>query len=290
VTTVLMAGALVGVGVLLVARGVRGVPAPAAVPGSTGGTGLFGARVGGQLGPAVLRGAAALRWTPGRRQAADLAVTGRCLEDHAARSVLAAVWFAAMAVAVTAGIGLGGTTIPVPVTVGAALAAAAVGPVVATAVLRAEASERRQDFLVDLAAYTDLVVLLLAAGSGIEGALVNAAEAGEDWPWRALHDALRDARLTRQTPGEAFTNLGRRLGLVELEELGAAVALASSSGSRLRESLAARADTLRARELARVQAQAASATERMTFPVVALAVGFLVVLGFPAVTRVISGF
>lgn len=287
-TTILLAGAFVGVGVLLVVRGLRGVPAPAAALSGSGAG--FSSGMSGQFGAAVLRGAAAVRWTPGRRLAADLAVTGRRVEDQAARSVLAGVWLAVLVVAVTAGIGLGGLSVPLPVTAGAALAAGLAGPLVSRAVLSGEASERRQEFLVDLAVYADLVVLLLAAGSGIEGALVNAADAGDDWTWRALHDALRDARLTRQTPAEALTGLGRRLRLVELEELGAAVALASSSGSRLRESLAARADTLRSRELARVQAQAASATERMTFPVVALAVGFLVVLGFPAVTRVLSGF
>ncbi len=287
-TTILLAGALVGVGVRLVARGLRSVPAPAAALSGSGAG--FSPGMSGQFGAAVLRGAAAVRWTPGRRLAADLAVTGRRVEDQAARSVLAGVWLAVLVVAVTAGIGLGGLSVPLPVTAGAALAAGLAGPLVSRAVLSGEASERRQEFLVDLAVYADLVVLLLAAGSGIEGALVNAADAGDDWTWRALHDALRDARLTRQTPAEGLTGLGRRLRLVELEELGAAVALASSSGSRLRESLAARADTLRSRELARVQAQAASATERMTFPVVALAVGFLVVLGFPAVTRVLSGF
>ncbi|HZQ78537.1 MAG TPA: type II secretion system F family protein [Acidimicrobiia bacterium] len=287
-TTILLAGALVGVGVLLAARGLRSVPVPAAALSDS--PAALGSGVSGQVGAAVLRGAAALHWTAGRRHAADLAVTGRRLEDHAARSVLAGVWFAVLAVAVTTGIGLGGLAVPLPITAGAALTAGLAGPLVSRAVLSGEAAERRQEFLVDLAVYADLVVLLLAAGSGIEGALVNAADAGDDWTWRALHDALRDARLTRQTPAEALNGLGRRLGVVELEELGAAVSLASSSGSRLRESLAARADTLRARELARVQAQAASATERMTFPVVALAVGFLVVLGFPAITRVLSGF
>lgn len=287
-TTILLAGALVGVGILLVSSGIRPVPAPASALGDS--CAPFGTGIHSQVGAAVLRGAAALRWTPGRRLAADLTVTARRLEDHAARSVLAGVWFAALVVASTAGIGLGGPAVSLPVTIGAALTAALAGPLVSRAVLSGEASERRQQFLVDLAVYADLVVLLLAAGSGIEGALVNAADAGGDWTWQALHDALRDARLTRQTPAEAFTGLGRRLGVVELEEFGAAVALASSSGSRLRESLAARAETLRARELARVQAQAASATERMTFPVVALAVGFLVVLGFPAITRVVAGF
>ena len=286
-TGVILAGALVGVGVLLVLRGLRGIPAPAAVHADGG---LFGAGISDRIGPAVLRGAAAVGLAPGRRLAADLAVTGRRLEDHAARSLLAALWCAAVAVGLTVAIRGSGFTVPRVVVIAAALAASLGGPLVAGAVLRAEATERRQDLLVDLAAYSDLVVLLLAAGSGIEGALVSAADAGDGWTWCQLHDALRNARLTRQTPDEALTALGRKLAVVELEELGAAVALASSSGLRLRASLAARAEALRTRELARVQAQAASATERMTFPVVALAVGFLFVLGFPAVTRVMSGF
>jgi Flp pilus assembly protein TadB len=286
-TAVILAGALVGVGVLLVVRGLRGVPAHAE-PAASGG--LFGVGVNHRVGPLVLRSAAALRLTPGSRHAADLAVTGRRLEDHAARSVLAALWCAAVAIGVTAAIRASGFAVPGMVVITAALVAALAGPLVAAAVLRAEATERRQDMLVDLAAYSDLVVLLLAAGSGVEGALVSAADAGDGWTWRQLHDALRNARLTRQRPDEAMTALGRKLGVVELEEFGAAVALASSSGTRLRASLAARAEALRTRELARVQAQAASATERMTFPVVALAVGFLFVLGFPAVTRVMSGF
>lgn len=284
---VILAGALVGVGVLLVVRGLRGIPSPATTTASSG---LFSVGITDQLGPAVLRWATAVRLAPGRRLAADLAVTGRRLEDHAARSVLAGLWCAAVAVAVTAAIRGSGFAVPGSVVIAAALAATLGGPLVAAVVLRAEATERRQDLLVDLAAYSDLVVLLLAAGSGIEGALISAADAGDDWTWRQLRDALRNARVTRQTPDEALTAIGRTLAVVELEELGAAVALASSSGLRLRASLAARAEALRTRELARVQAQAASATERMTFPVVALAVGFLFVLGFPAVTRVMSGF
>ena len=286
-TVVILAGALMGVGVLLVVRGLRGVPTLAV---AAAGGGVFGVGLSDRVGPVVLRGAAALRLKPGRRHAADLAVTARRLEDHAARSVLAGLWCAAVAVGVTAAIRGSGFAIPGAAVIMAALAAALGGPLVAAAVLRAEATERRQDMLVDLAAYSDLVVLLLAAGSGVEGALVNAAEAGDGWTWRQLHHALRNGRLTRQRPDEALTVLSRKLGVVELEEFGAAVALASSSGSRLRASLAARAEALRTRELARVQAQAASATERMTFPVVALAVGFLFVLGFPAVTRVMSGF
>lgn len=286
-TGAVLSGALFGFGLFLAARGLRPLPCPSG-PVGVGGTPLAG--FGERVGVTARRGAAALRLDPGRRHTADLAVVKRSAEEQAARSVLAGVWLAGVVLALAAALRAGGVAVPAAVLGGGGLAAALVGPFLAGVVLRAEAAERREDLLVDLGAYSDLVVLLLAAGSGIEGALTTAADAGEDWTWRSLRDALRNARLTRQTPSGALTGLGRRLGVVELEEFGAAVELASSSGSRLRESLAARSEALRTRELARVQAQAASATERMTFPVVALAVGFLVVIGFPALTKVLSGF
>ena len=285
---VVLAGALFGLGVLLVGQGIRRRPVATAVDGAGGGFVL--GDLGSRVGPAALRGAAVLRLEPSRRHSSDLAVVGRTPEEHAARSVLAGIWLAALVVVVGLGLGGGGVGVAGSWIAGGALVAGLVGPFIATLALKAEAAERRNDLLVDLGAYADLVVLLLAAGSGIEGALTTAADAGDDWTWRLLRDALRGARLTRRTPADALIELGRTVGVVEVEEFGAAVALASSSGSRLRESLASRSEALRARELARVQAQAASATERMTFPVVALAVGFLVVLGFPALTRVLAGF
>ena len=286
-TGVILAGSLFGLGLLMFVQGVRGRLVLVS-QGADGGLALH--NVGARIGPAVLRGAAAVRLNPGQRHTADLAIVGRRAEDHAARSVLSGLWLASLVVILALVVGAGGVAISASWVAAASLAASITGPAVTTLVLKAEATERRNDLLVDLGAYADLVVLLLAAGSGIEGALTAAAEAGDDWTWRQFRDALRSARLTRKTPAEALTELGRTLGVVEVEEFGAAVALASSSGSRLRESLAARSEALRARELARVQAQAASATERMTFPVVALALGFLVILGFPAVSRVLTGF
>jgi Flp pilus assembly protein TadB len=287
VTSAVLAGALFGFGVFLSVRGLRPVPT---TTGPAGDGGVLLASFGERVGATARRGAAALRLDPGRRHAAHLAVVGRSAEEHAARCVLAGVWLAGVVVGLAMALRAGGVVVPGAVLAGGAVTAALAGPLLAGVVLRADAAERRDDLLVDLGAYSDLVVLLLAAGSGIEGALTTAADAGDDWTWRRLREALRNARLTRQTPSEALTGLGRRLGVAELEEFGAAIELASASGSRLRESLAARSEALRARELARVQAQAASATERMTFPVVALAVGFLVVLGFPALSKVLSGF
>jgi Flp pilus assembly protein TadB len=203
---------------------------------------------------------------------------------------VAGAWLAALDVVVATVLNAAGISLhPLVVLAGAALGFLG-GPVLAEVVLRSEAESRRDELRADLGAFSELMVLLLAAGSGVEGALVHAAEAGDDWTWQRLRDSLRAARLTRRSAADALCALGQELGVTELEELGAAVALAASSGTRLRTSLTARAEALRSRELARTQADAASATERMTFPVVASAIGFLVVLGYPALSKVLTGF
>jgi Flp pilus assembly protein TadB len=293
VTIALLAGALFGLGLFLTVRGLRPAPTVARVAASgniavdpaSGGSGLLDG-----VGADLRRAAGAVGLDPQRRCAADFAVTGRTAESHAARSLLAGICLAAIVMAVGAGLTASGATVPAPVLLAAVVVGLFAGPVLAELTLRAEAAERRDELRVDLGTFSELMVLLLAAGSGVESALASAAQAGDDWTWRRLHDGLRAARLTRRTPAEVLCELGRDLGVTQLEELGAAVALAASSGSRLRESLSARAAALRSRELARTQAEAASATERMTFPVVALAVGFLVVLGYPALAKVATGF
>lgn len=289
------AGALCAFGLFIAVRSLRTVrPADAPVgttdPGPSGTAASWPSNPVGRIGSMARRGSMALGLDPGRRCSGDLAVTGRSPEDHAARALIAGTWLAALVLLVTAALHSAGAAIGGPVVLGGAAVAFLAGPFMAELALRSEANGRREDLRVDLGAFAELMVLLLAAGSGVEGALAHAAEAGDDWTWRQLRNALRAARLTRRSSAEALSSLGRELEVTELEELGAAVDLAASSGTRLRASLTARAEALRARELARTQAQAASATERMTFPVVALALGFLVVLGYPALSKVMTSF
>lgn len=74
-----------------------------------------------------------------------------------------------------------------------------------------------------------------------------------------------------------------------MSELAAAAALAGSEGARVKNSLATKAATLRGHLLAESESDAASATERMSLPVVTLFGGFLLFLGYPAVTHALSG-
>jgi hypothetical protein len=63
--------------------------------------------------------------------------------------------------------------------------------------------------------------------------------------------------------------------------------LSGEHGARIRASLGARADSMRSRQIAEIEALAQSSTERMGVPVMMLFVGFMVLLGYPALQTVV---
>ena len=132
-------------------------------------------------------------------------------------------------------------------------------------------------------------MVALAGGGGVETALADAASVGSGWAFAYLRRALDQARLARQTPWAALGRLGQELGVGELSELAASVALAGTEGAKVRASLAAKAASLRTHELAEAETADQAATERMSLPVVLLFAGFLLFLGFPAVEKVLTG-
>ena len=66
------------------------------------------------------------------------------------------------------------------------------------------------------------------------------------------------------------------------------MSLAGTEGARVRRSLEAKARSLRARELALAEAKAEAATERMAIPTALLMLGFMLLVGFPAVASVLG--
>ena len=77
-----------------------------------------------------------------------------------------------------------------------------------------------------------------------------ASEIGTGWAFWRIRDALANARITGQTPWQALGALGEEIGVDELHDLSAALSLVADDGAKVRESLAARAASLRRRELA----------------------------------------
>ena len=220
-------------------------------------------------------------------RATDLAVARTSVEQHVARKLtwaLIGASFSGLFALVFAAAGL--RIMPVPIVVFAVLLAAG-GFFVPDLGLAQRAKEARTAFRHAYGAYLDLVDVMIAAGAGPESALQNAADSGDGWVFAEIRSALDVARRSRtRSVWAALGDLGVRLDVPELGQLASSASLVDTEGARIRESVAAQAETLRAALLAEVEASAESATERMSVPVVVLLAGFVLFIAFPAVSTI----
>jgi tight adherence protein C len=224
------------------------------------------------------------RSNPGAER--DLRIAGQTADRHAMAKLIGALAGVAAPAALHAlllaqGGGLGS---------GLLLVGLVGGPIVGFTVpdirLRTAARRRRLQFEHALSSYLDLVNVVLAGGAGIESALEAAADAGDGWVFEELRETLVRARATRRSPWIALGELGAALGVDPLTELASTVQLAGEQGARIRSSLTAKAAALRSRQSAQLEADANAASERMGVPTVLMFVGFLVLLGFPALQQI----
>ncbi len=151
-----------------------------------------------------------------------------------------------------------------------------------------QVKQRQQAFRHSLSSYLDLVTIILAGGGGTESALIGAAEAGDSWVFAELRQALRRGELTGRTPWEMFEELGIHYGVDQLRELAASVSLAGGHGARVRQSLIAKAEALRAQQSAEIESQAESNTEKMIVPVAVMVLALMVFIGRGAVFAISS--
>ena len=305
----LLLSAGVGFGMFVIIRGLRPRPEPLAVTAArlqrapTGATRSPGR---GYLG-VDLDGAASGSGLAGWQQAAGeagmrllditgLADTGRLrtqlrildkpLERHAYEKVLGAVAGFALPLLVVAVLAVGGVAVSPLWPLGAGLLLAVGGFFYPDLPLSEQVTRRQQAFRHALSSYLDLVTIILAGGGGIESALAGAAEAGDGWAFAELRTALRRAELTGRTPWELFDELGETLGVDELRELAASVSLAGGHGAKVRQSLAAKADALRAHQAAEVETMADTRTEKMIVPVTVMIVGLTLFIGYGAIEAI----
>lgn len=226
---------------------------------------------------------------PGPRLARDLAVIGRAIPTHLAEKATLAVvglLLPALPAGMLTAAGLG-PGVQFPVAAGLLLAAA--GFVLPDLHARREAATLRVGFRHALSAYLDLVWITLAGGAGVDSALGDSVGIGRGWAFEQIRRALDTARLTRTTPWATLRRLGEELDVTELAELAATVSLAGTEGAKVRASLAAKAHALRTRQITEAEGDAQAATERMSLPVMALFLGFLAFIAYPALTQVLTG-
>jgi Flp pilus assembly protein TadB len=223
------------------------------------------------------------------RAESDRRVAGLTVERQVLEKLTAAIVGGATPVVLAVLAGAGGLAVPYGLVVVAGLGFGTAGFVLPDMLLRGRARARRDAFRTALSAYLDLVNVLLAGAAGTETALQAAAEAGDGWAFGEIRVALEKARVLRTSPWDAFEELGAQLGVVELQELAASVRLAGEQGAKIKASLASKAASLRAQQLARTEAAAHAASERMAIPNVVMFLGFLVFAGYPALISIVGG-
>jgi tight adherence protein C len=201
----------------------------------------------------------------------DLVLTGRTFEDVMARKVLGGV--AGSLLTVIAAIALRAAGFSVPLA-SPGILALAVGVALFFAPdleVRREAAARRAEFRRALGAFLDLVALEMAGAAAPAEALPSAARRiGSGWSMALIRDCLYRATKSGQDHWQALTDLGLRIGVQELAELGSLIHLVRRDGARVRETLTARAATMR------------------RTPQIVIGAGFMAFLIFPAIMKVIQ--
>ncbi|MDQ6615250.1 MAG: type II secretion system F family protein [Actinomycetota bacterium] len=295
----LLAGAGIGLGIVLVVRAL--IPVRPDLPralariggittGIPSGVSAFSGPADGQAGfvePLARTLGIGHLITPS--VATDLRLVGRNDGSHVVRCLTAGIEGALLVPALLVVLALAGVSVPLEIPAALLLALGLGGAVVPNIALASEARTRRRSFNHALGAFLDLVAVNLAAGRGVEGALDNAAGAGRGWAFGEIRQALYRAKIMGDTPWSGLDQLGIELGVPDLRELAASVSLAGDNGAKIRTSLAAKAQALRVKGLAEVEAAAQSASERMSLPVILLLCGFVLFIGFPAIARVLEG-
>jgi hypothetical protein len=154
--------------------------------------------------------------------------------------------------------------------------------------VKQKADARRRDFRHAIGAFLDLVSMNLSGGRGVPEALMAASEIGSGWALWRIRDALANARISAQTPWQALGLLGEEVRAEELRDLAAALSLVADDGAKVRESLSARAASLRRRELADLEGQAGEKSQSMLVAQMLLCAGFLIFLTYPVVGVLLS--
>jgi hypothetical protein len=217
------------------------------------------------------------RWTQ------PLRLIGRSVDVHVGILVLAAiVGLVAPTIVLGALRATGVVSIGVWVPAGLAVATAVVLP----ALIHSDALTRAADVTIDLrhqlGAYLDMVTMLLAGNTGYEGALDQAARAGDGLLFRELRRRMREVATTGHSLVRALDLVADDYGIVELEQVAATATLSATEGAPVARSLSAKCSTLRSTLAAEQEAAARVRNDKVTPPLVGMALLFMALIIYPA--------
>jgi tight adherence protein C len=218
----------------------------------------------------------------------DLGLLGRTYESHLGVQALAGLCGGLLAAASTAGMLAAGISVPPAATAALILLVGAVFALLPEADVRRRAAAHRRTFRHALGSFLDLVAMSMAGGRGLDESLISSARTGSAWPFALIAETLQRARAVGERPWTALRALGQRIGVDELTDLAGSVELVAESGSRIRDTLAARASTLRRRQIADSEGKAAEREQSLRIAQLIIGFGFVVFIGYPAVANVLA--
>jgi hypothetical protein len=293
---VLLAGALVGVGVVVVVAGlvpsapnlhaalIRLDPRDAATASPVP---ADGSRLGSVARRRVLP---QLVESLGlRRYAANLRMVDQTPEDLAARKVGYALLGLAFPTVLAGAAAVMGARPPAAIPAALALTLGGALFVVPDFDLRRRATAAREDLRRATCVYLELVALERAADAGTTEALDRAANIGTTREFERIRDALLRAELTGRPSWEGLTDLAESTGVPELGDLADIMRLSGHDGAAVYATLRARAASLRTQLLTATTAKANAASEHMIVPVALLGVAFMALIAYPAFARILFG-
>lgn len=217
----------------------------------------------------------------------ELQLIDMSIEAYAARKLTYAALGALYPAVIILLLSAGDVALPftIPVAVGIGLAVA--GFFVPDVTVRRQAAGARREFRRALTSYFDLVALERSAARGATESLTRPAELAEGWAFRRIRSALQEAELAQLQPWDALSDLAEEVGVPELADLASIGRLAGESGASVKETYLSNAKKLRVALAADEETAANEASERMTIPVTLLCLVFLMLILYPAATRLL---
>ena len=220
-------------------------------------------------------------WT--RAWTRPLRLVGCSVEEHLGRLVLAALaGLVAPALVLGALQGAGVVSIGLWIPTAVALFGAVIAPALVHSTTMATSAEVAVDLRHQLGAYLDMVTMLLAGNTGYEGALDQAARAGDGLLFRELQRRMRESATTGRSLVRALERVADDFGIVELEQVAATATLSAAEGAPVARSLSAKCSTLRSTLAAEQEADARVRNDKVTPPLVAMALLFMALIIYPA--------
>jgi hypothetical protein len=222
----------------------------------------------------------------------DLALLGYRTERYLATVLAAAGTGAVSPILVAAMLTAAGRSLPAQAAAVASVASVAAAAGFAAAAHRDVAYRARRlraEFRHVVAVYLVLVAMERGGGHGTVEALERAGQVGDNPVMQRIRDALLRARSHHLPPWEELAELGTRIGVPELADVGQIMRGSGQSGAQVHRTLLEQAASLRDRIRTDALARAEATTGRLEIPGAVLLLVLAAFVIYPITQRIYLG-